>query len=235
MKTSRISWTDATWNPVVGCDKVSPGCDNCYAEALTRRFPARYPDGFKLTPKPHRLKDPYKWSPRTIFVNSMSDLFHADISLEYLHEVWNVMLNTPQHTYQILTKRPSIMRYRIEYQQLALPPHIWLGTSVESQEFAAKRIPSLLAIPASVRFISAEPLLGPLDLSPWMTDLQWVIVGGESGGGYRPMDMQWARDIRDQCEHENVPLWFKQHSALRPGIGAHIDGKEYFHRPEGLV
>lgn len=223
---SGIEWTDATWNPTTGCDKVSPGCDNCYALTMAKRLkamgvanyqndgnPRTSGPGFGLTEHPHMLDQPKKWKkPRRIFVNSMSDLFHHEISLDFQVRVFEVMEETPRHTFQILTKRPEIMRRRVAkiYEQMGLTnpaSHIWLGTTIEHNDYVG-RAHHLRMIP-SVRFLSLEPLLGPLpDLDLGCID--WVIVGGESGHGARPMHPDWARDLRDRCVSAGVPFHFKQ-------------------------
>jgi protein gp37 len=178
-----IEWTDKTWNPTTGCDKISPGCVHCYAETLTNRFPKSFPYGFDLTLYPERLKEPLKWrTPSRIFVNSMSDLFHKKVPLDFIQEVFKVIQATPHHVYQILTKRPERL--------VELAPHlefhknIWLGVSVENQSYVS-RIDLLRQVPANVRFLSCEPLLGSLNLD--LTGIDWVIVGGESGQKHRPM------------------------------------------------
>lgn len=211
---SQIEWTDATWNPVTGCTKVSPGCDHCYAMRIATRFagtPA-YPRGFGVTLHPGRLDRPIRWKrPRRIFVNSMSDLFHSDIPDEYIVRVWDVMANAPQHVYQVLTKRHGRMRSLVASGALRTLPNVWLGVSVEDQKRAELRIPALLGAPASVRFLSCEPLLGPVNLHLGDTPgIDWVIVGGESGPGARPMQPDWARSLRDQCGAAGVPFHFKQ-------------------------
>ncbi len=221
-----IEWTDATWNPTTGCDKVSPGCDNCYALTMAKRLkamgvanyqndgnPRTSGPGFGLTEHPHMLDQPKKWKkPRRIFVNSMSDLFHHEISLDFQVQVFNVMEETPRHTFQVLTKRPEIMRRRVAkiYEQLGLTnpsSHIWLGTTIEHNDYV-NRAHHLRLVP-SVRFLSLEPLLGPLpDLD--LSGIDWVIAGGESGHGARPMHPDWPRDLRDRCVDAGVPFHFKQ-------------------------
>ena len=170
-KTS-IRWTDSTWNPTTGCTKVSPGCDHCYAETIAERFRGgkAWPNGFDLQMRPQRLLEPTRWKTRNrVFVNSMSDVFHKGIPDEYLQLIWDVMVHkAPWHTYQILTKRPHVAAERIRRLQLPLPPHIWMGVSAENQQLADSRIPALIEIPAHVRFVSYEPLLGPIDLSAWL-------------------------------------------------------------------
>ena len=274
---SDIEWTEATWNPVTGCTKVSPGCAHCYAETFAERFrgvPGHpYENGFDLQLRPERLDLPLTWKrPRKIFVNSMSDLFHADVPFEFIDRVFAVMALTPQHTYQVLTKRPERMREYLTGPREELGPNrqgavqhvldvahargewgldnadwpkgrpvlagrwplpnVWLGTSTENQHWLDIRIPELLATPAAVRFLSCEPLLGPVDLRPWLTRvptsgdgwrltggvalgiadivLDWVIVGGESGPGARPFDLAWARSIVSQCRAAGVAVFVKQ-------------------------
>ncbi|MFF9118358.1 DUF5131 family protein [Streptomyces massasporeus] len=303
-ETSKIEWTDATWNVVTGCEKVSPGCDNCYAETFAERWRGtpghHFETGFDVTLRPERLTIPLRWrKARKVFVNSMSDLFHKDIPDEYIARVWAVMALTPQHTYQILTKRHGRMRSLIgsshfrllcEKEQAALVAddatplaryereqktsqwwsdfadplrNVWLGVSVEDQKRADLRIPALVDTPAAVRFLSCEPLLGPVDLTAWMPaghaswrcqgpdcrrfyagplqqhcpdcgreghwsgshtgngrpngqPIGWVIVGGESGRGARPMAPQWATALRDQCTAADVPFFFKQWGEYAP-------------------
>jgi len=225
--TTRIEWADDVWNPVTGCDRISPGCDNCYALTMARRLKgmgqAKYQNdgdprtsgpGFGVTAHPDALRLPYRWrTPRRVFVNSMSDLFHAKVPLDFIRRVFEVIAGTPQHTYLVLTKRSA--RLRKIADRLDWPPNLWMGVSAEDQERAYQRIPALLATPAAVRWVSAEPLLGPLDLSPYLAGgLSWVVVGGESGPGARPMHPEWARALRDQCTAAKVPLFFKQAGAV---------------------
>lgn len=269
---SKIEWTDATWNPVTGCSKVSEGCRNCYALTFSERFrgtPGHYfENGFDITLRPDKLDQPLRWKrPRRIFVNSMSDLFHPEVSDDFIDQVFAVMALCPQHTFQVLTKRPERMaeyfrhHYRhakVEIEAAAISidagveeegevtfdwplPNVWLGVSVENQKAADERIPLLLQTPAAVRFLSCEPLLGPVDLNAvprtdnayfvWrgekgcITDpnepddyvywhkrdqINWVIVGGESGHKARPMHPDWVRSLRDQCQAAGVPFFFKQ-------------------------
>jgi len=284
--TSKIEWTDATWNVVTGCEKVSPGCDNCYAETFAERWRGipghHFETGFDVTLRPERLTIPLKWrKPKRVFVNSMSDLFHKDIPDEYIARVWAVMALTPQHTYQILTKRHGRMRSLlndpgfeklVDRALLTMPeasdpkltrrswplpkpgwplPNVWLGVSVEDQKRADLRVPALLDTAAAVRFLSCEPLLGPIDLggalradvyrcrcgawerdgathplcadcgTPWTykpssSRIGWVIAGGESGHGARPMSPDWARSLRDQCAAADVPYLFKQWGEYQP-------------------
>lgn len=302
--TSKIEWTDATWNVVTGCEKVSPGCDHCYAETFAERWRGtpghHFESGFDITLRPERMTIPLRWrKARKVFVNSMSDLFHRDIPDEYIARVWAVMALTPQHTYQILTKRHGRMqslvgssdfRLLCEKEQAALVAddatplaryereqktsqwwsdfakplrNVWLGVSVEDQKRADLRVPALVDTPAAVRFLSCEPLLGPVDLTPWMPagfaswrcqgpdcrrfytgplqqhcpdcgreghwsgshtgngrpngqPIGWVIVGGESGHGARPMSPDWARSLRDQCAAADVSYLFKQWGEYAP-------------------
>jgi len=231
---SKIEWTDATWNPVTGCTQVSPGCDHCYALTLAERFrgtPGHYfEQGFDVVLRPDKLDQPLRWTkPRRIFVNSMSDLFHADVPDEYIAKVFAVMALAP-HTFQILTKRHARMRALLTSQAFMLAvsihvrlgqtgtfedvrwplPNVWMGVSVEDQKWANIRIPALLDTPAAVRFLSCEPLLGPVQLGHDLVGLDWVIVGGESGRGARPMHPDWARTIRDDCASAGVAFHFKQ-------------------------
>lgn len=216
--TSAIEWTDASWNPVTGCDEISPGCDRCYARVFAERFrgvPGHpYEQGFDLKLWPDRMDLPMRWKkPRRIFVNSMSDLFHKDVPDEFIHRVFNTMCSayTMHHTFQILTKRPKRMaRYvAAHWPSLVSYPHIWLGTSIESDTYTW-RADYLRRVPAVVRFISAEPLLSALP-SIRLDGIHWLIAGGESGHGARPCHPDWARTLRDQCEAAGVPFFFKQH------------------------
>jgi protein gp37 len=285
MGETSIEWTDATWNPTRGCDKISPGCKHCYAETFAERWrgiPGHpYEQGFDLRLAPSKLDDPLGWrKPRRIFVNSMSDLFHNDVPNEYIAAVFGVMAACPQHTFQVLTKRAERMRAWFEWVNRNDMPagelhdglcralagsgdwdlgdricerlldeanawplrNVWLGVSVEDQEYADRRIPHLLSTAAAVRFVSAEPLLGSLDLSPYLTRphqacngctpdgalcgghpfgnaIDWLIVGGESGTGARPFDLEWARVLLGQCVITGVPCFFKQAGAA-PEDGA---------------
>ena len=212
---SAIEWTDATWNPVTGCTKVSPGCAYCYAESITLRFKrgGPYLPG-KATIKTHydRLDTPGKWkTPRKIFVNSMSDLFHEEVPFEFVSKVFGRMIQYDHHIYQVLTKRPErMLEYFAQAESKLWPDHIWAGVSVENQFWAEIRIPLLTQLPAKVRFLSVEPLLKEVDLSSHLSNIQWVIVGGESGHKSRPMKLEWATQIRDDCLSSGVPFFFKQ-------------------------
>jgi protein gp37 len=259
-----IEWTDSTWSPVTGCTEVSPGCDHCYAKTIAERFRghAAFPHGFDVQVKAERVNDPLKWrKPRRIFVNSMSDLFHADIDRTWIAEIYAVMAAARRHTFQVLTKRAARMRTLLDDPAFAdvvraralgkgLPetdwqwplPNVWLGVSVENQQWANIRIPQLLMTPAAVRFLSCEPLLGPVDLTRvawakgggthldvvngrhgvpgvWSSTahaVDWVIVGGESGRGARPMHPRWAQTLRDQCQEAGVPYFYKQWGEWSP-------------------
>jgi protein gp37 len=282
--SSKIEWTDATWNPVTGCTKVSPGCDHCYAETFAERWRGtpghHFENGFDVTLRPERLEQPLHWKrPRRIFVNSMSDLFHEAVPDEYIVRVFDVMQNARRHSFQVLTKRHARMRSFVtrylsgEFATEPLdtsplagtidapPPNIWLGVSVEDQKWADIRVPALLATPAAVRFLSCEPLLGPIDLRtiPYRGDVQyyvdalsrryrtcrqyergtdcsfglaslgqinWVIAGGESGPGARPMLPAWARSLRDQCQEARTPFLFKQWGAWGPTGAVGIGGTD---------
>ncbi|MDX2053612.1 MAG: phage Gp37/Gp68 family protein [Polyangiaceae bacterium] len=208
---SPIEWTDATWNPVRGCTKVSPGCKHCYAETLAERFrgvPGHpFEQGFDLKLVPSALELPKRWRRgRLVFVNSMSDLFHEDVPTEYIELVFAVMRDCPQHRFQVLTKRPE--RLAELAGRLHPTPNVWLGVSVENAKYTS-RIDHLRRVPAKVRFLSIEPLLGPVGTLK-LEGIHWVIVGGESGHGARPMDAAWVRDIREQCLASRVPFFFKQ-------------------------
>lgn len=225
---SSIEWTQATWNPVTGCSKVSPGCKHCYAERLATRLQAmgnpRYTNGFRVTRHDDLLKLPLRWrQPRIIFVNSMSDLFHEDIPLPFIQSVFATMREAHWHTFQILTKRAE--RLAEIAPQLSWPDNVWMGVSVERQDYA-RRIDLLRTVPARVRFLSCEPLLGPLGLD--LDGVNWVIVGGESGPGARAMKPEWARAVRDQCLVARVPFFLKQLGGVRDKRGherALLDGQ----------
>jgi protein gp37 len=273
---SKIEWTEATWNPVTGCTKVSPGCDNCYAETFAERFRGvpqhHFEQGFDVVLRPERLDQPLRWKrPRRVFTNSMSDLFHDAVPDDFIAKMFAVMAAAPQHTFQVLTKRHGRMRtllssddFREQVFLASNLPHgdvlgdgwplrnVWLGVSVESQKWADIRIPALLETTAAVRWLSCEPLLGPLDLSEWLdhapwhyTDfgvvcscgaamagdercaapsLEWIVVGGESGPGARPMHPDWARSLRDHCQDSEVPYFFKQFGQHAPVVDQPADG-----------
>lgn len=231
---SAIEWTEATWNPTSGCTKVSPGCDRCYAERITRRFPRAYPDGFALTLRRTALELPLQWRrPRVVFVNSMSDVFHAGVPDDYITEIFDVMRRAPQHTFQVLTKRAE--RLARLAPRLTWPANVWMGVSVESPAFAW-RVGYLRHVPAAVRFISAEPLLAPLPNLP-LDGIHWLIAGGESQTGARPAELDWFRDLRGQCERAGVAFFLKQlggHPSKRGGDQAVLDGKRWTAMPVGV-
>jgi protein gp37 len=231
---SQIEWTDATWNPVRGCTKITPGCDHCYAETFAERFrgvPGHpYEQGFELRLVPEKLAEPLRWkTPKMIFVNSMSDLFHKDVPDDYVEAVCRTMERASWHTYQVLTKRSSRLRNMLgeRLQFAAALPHVWWGVSVEDRAHGLPRIEHLRQAPATVRFLSVEPLLedlGEIDLG----GIHWVIVGGESGAGARPMRAEWVLSIRDQCRRANVPFFFKQWGGVRKSkAGRELDGRTY--------
>jgi protein gp37 len=235
---SPIEWTDTTWNPVTGCTKISAGCDNCYASRFSERFrgvPGHpFETGFDLTLRPERVSQPLSWKrPRMVFVNSMSDLFHKDIPKAHIATVFDTMEKANWHTYQVLTKRSSLLQKFVNdrYHTKPAPQHIWLGVSVEDEK-AATRIAHLQAANASVRFLSIEPLLAPvgrLDLD----GIEWVIVGGESGPRARPMDERWVIDIRNQCTSARVAFFFKQWGGFSPKArGRLLEGKMWSQFPE---
>lgn len=230
---SSIEWTEATWNPVTGCTKISPGCKFCYAERMAKRLQAmgqeRYREGFKLTIQPGALETPLHWrKPRIIFVNSMSDLFHRDVPTEFIESCFDVMNRASQHTFQILTKRPE--RAAEIASRLNWSKNIWMGTSVESVDYVS-RIHYLRKIPAQVRFLSVEPLLGPIPRIP-LSGIHWVIVGGESGPGARPMKKEWVEQIRNRCVAQQVPFFFKQWGGVQKArFGRELDGRTWDEMP----
>jgi protein gp37 len=231
-----IEWTDATWNPVTGCTKVSPGCKNCYAERLALRLRAmgnpRYRNGFSLTLHPDQLPLPLRWrQPKRVFVNSMSDLFHEAVPEAYIRRVFDVMAEAHWHTFQILTKRSR--RLASLAPRLAWPANVWQGVSVESQRYTS-RVGDLQGVPAAVRFLSVEPLLGSISRLP-LDGIHWVIVGGESGSGRRPIEAAWAREIRDQCVSAGVAFFFKQWGGRTPKSGGRrLDGRIWDETPRDV-
>lgn len=226
---SHIEWTESTWNPVTGCSKVSAGCKNCYAERMAARLQAmgnpRYADGFKVTLHPDLVDAPKSWkTPRKIFVNSMSDLFHEKVPLAFIKKVFATMRACPQHTFQILTKRSA--RLAELAPQLDWAPNVWMGVSVEDND-AVYRIHDLLKVPAAVRFLSCEPLIGPCDNMP-LDGIDWVIVGGESGPGSREMKIEWVRSIYKQCRSAKAAFFFKQWGGTRKDLtGRELNGRTY--------
>jgi protein gp37 len=230
---SAIEWTEATWNPLTGCDKISPGCANCYAERMSLRLrlmgQPNYKNGFDLTLHPHALELPLKWKkPQRIFVNSMSDLFHKDVPADFIQQVFATMRQASWHRFQILTKRSD--RLAELGPTIDWPANVWMGVSVESAEYAF-RIDHLRGVGAAVRFLSVEPLLGPiphLDLQR----IHWVIVGGESGPGARPMREEWVREIRDQCRRAGLPFFFKQWGGVnKKKTGRELEGRTWDEMP----
>ncbi len=241
---SAIEWTDSTWNPITGCNKVSPGCKNCYAETFAERFrgvPGHpFEQGFDLRLWPERLRLPLTWKePRMIFVNSMSDLFHKDVSDEFIQQVFDVMQEAKQHIFQVLTKRSNRLTLwsrerfckfdeRVSGKK-PWPSNVWAGVSVETQDYVW-RIKDLLRVPARIRFLSIEPLLGPVELdASLLKGIHWVIVGGESGHGARPMKPEWVRTIREQCRRHGAKFFFKQWGAYDP------DGRRVGKKAAGRV
>jgi protein gp37 len=232
---SAIEWTEATWNPVTGCDKVSPGCAHCYAETFAERWrgiPGHpYEQGFDLKLWPSRLDVPLRWrSPRIVFVNSMSDLFHEEVPEDYIRQVFAVMEEAKQHTFQILTKRDE--RLAALAPRIHWPRNVWMGVSIENRRFV-KRADRLREVPAAVRFISAEPLLGALgDLE--LSGIDWLITGGESGSKHRPVSAIWIRDLRDRCHEAGIPFFFKQWGGRTSKAGGRdLDGREWSEMPTG--
>jgi protein gp37 len=239
---STIEWTDATWNPVRGCTKISDGCKHCYAETFAERFRGvkghPYEQGFDLRLVPHKLGEPLRWrTPKMVFVNSMSDLFHDDVPVEYITKVAEVMVAAKWHTYQVLTKRSSRLRELLNstLKFAATQPHIWWGVSVENRQYGMPRISDLRHAKAMVRFLSVEPLLedlGTIDLS----GVNWVIVGGESGPGARPMKKEWVLSVRDQCRRNRVPFFFKQWGGVRKSLaGRKLEGRKYDEFPRRVT
>lgn len=242
---SKIEWTEQTWNPVTGCAKVSPGCKHCYAETMARRLKAMgapgYERGFKLTLQPNRLDQPLERKKPTVwFVNSMSDLFHKDIPDAFIDRVFDTIRRTPQHTYQVLTKRAE--RFPEYFASRAVPENVWLGVSVENRKYGKPRIDRLRQVQAQIRFLSVEPLLedlGELNLA----DIHWVIVGGESGSKARLMKPEWARSIQKQCEEAGVAYFFKQWGTWgadgrkrnKHANGRELDGKTWDQYPAGAT
>lgn len=239
---SAIEWTQATWNPTTGCDRISAGCDHCYALTLAKRLKAmgsaKYQTdgddrtsgpGFGVATHLDALRTPLKWrTPRVVFVNSMSDLFHARVPIGFVRQVFDVMDSTPQHTYQILTKR-AVRLARLA-PSLPWPPNVWIGVSVED-ESQLHRLEHLRTVPAAVRFLSAEPLLGPI-LDVDLAGIDWVIAGGESGPGSRPVDPEWVSQLRDQCRTQHAAFFFKQWGGRTPKAGGRtLDGRTWDEMP----
>jgi len=234
---SGIEWTESTWNPVTGCTKVSPGCKHCYAERMAERLQAmgqaNYARGFAVTLQPHMLELPLRWKkPQAVFVNSMSDLFHEDVPLSYIQQVFDVMRRAHWHRFQVLTKRSA--RLAELGEELEWAPNIWMGVSVETDLYSS-RIDDLRRTRAHLKFVSLEPLLGPL-LDLELDGIDWVIVGGESGPRARPMRHEWVTDIRDQCRQAQVPFFFKQWGGKnKKKAGRLLDGREWDEMPMPLA
>ena len=237
MAQSAIEWTDATWNPVTGCTKISPGCKHCYAERMAGRLKMmgqpNYRNGFNVTLQPHMLELPLKWkTPKRIFVNSMSDLFHIDVPLEYIQRVFSVMRQAHWHQYQVLTKRSE--RLLELNSRLQWEPQIWMGVSVENEQYVS-RIDDLRNTDAHVKFLSLEPLLGPLHKLN-LRGIDWAIVGGESGPGARPVDPAWIVDIRDQCLRADVAFFFKQWGGVqKKKTGRELEGRTWDEMPQFMT
>jgi protein gp37 len=231
---SQIEWTEMTWNPVTGCSKVSQGCKFCYAERMAKRLKAmgveRYRNGFEVTLQEDLINEPYKWvKPRIVFVNSMSDLFHESVPDEFIYRVFEVMADCPQHTFQILTKRSH--RLLQLSAELKWTNNIWMGVSVESEDVLF-RVQHLQQVSAKIRFLSCEPLIGPIDELP-LQNIHWVIVGGESGPGARAMCEEWVKSILTQCAEQNVAFFFKQWGGSRKDLtGRTLNGRTYDEFPE---
>lgn len=236
MAISKIEWTELTWNPVTGCTKISSGCRNCYAEIMSRRLKAmgqeKYRNGFKLTLHPETLREPYTWKKsKVVFVNSMSDLFHQNVPVNYIQRVFEVMNDNPHHLFQVLTKRAERLRHLDEHEHLKWAHNIWMGVSVEDMN-NINRIDLLRQTKARVKFLSCEPLIGSLpDLN--LQGIDWVIVGGESGPHARPMQPDWVVDIMEQCERAGVKFFFKQWGGTnKKKTGRQLQGKIYDEMPE---
>ena len=234
MTKTKIEWTESTWNPVTGCTKISSGCKNCYAEQMAKRLQSmgvkKYANGFNLSIHPDVLEEPYRWkTPRTVFVNSMSDLFHENISLEFIQRVFRVMCENTQHTFQVLTKRADVLYEYNKY--LRWTKNIWMGVTVENAHYT-NRVDLLRNTKAFVKFLSVEPLLGSIE---WidLDNIDWVIVGGESGPRARPMLKEWVVSIKDFCEYQDVPFFFKQWGGFhKKKNGRILDGKTWDAMPE---
>ena len=231
---SAIEWTESTWNPVTGCTKISRGCQHCYAERMARRLKAmgqrRYRRGFNLTLHPDVVQAPLSWrEPQMIFVNSMSDLFHRDVPTDFIQDVFEVMRQASRHTFQVLTKRAARLASLAE--RLPWPDNVWVGVTVEASDYV-QRIDFLQRVPAAVRFLSLEPLLGPIESLP-LDGIDWIIVGGESGPRARPMRAEWALAVRDQCVAAGVPFFFKQWGGVqRTRAGRQLDGRTWDQYPQ---
>ena len=235
MATTKIEWTESTWNPITGCTKISSGCKFCYAEVMTRRLKAmgqeKYKNGFELTIHPEVLNEPYTWKKgKMIFVNSMSDLFHKDVPIEYIQQVFRVIKENPQHVFQVLTKRADVMRYYDSEGWLEWPHNLWMGVTVENKE-TMHRIENLRNTSARVKFLSCEPLISSLP-NMNLQGIDWVIVGGESGRTPRPMKEEWVMDIKEQCQKSGAAFYFKQWGGTnKKKAGSELKGKAYKEMP----
>jgi protein gp37 len=238
MATTKIEWTESTWNPITGCTKISTGCKFCYAEVMARRLKAmgqeKYRNGFELTLHPDTLKEPYAWKKgKMIFVNSMSDLFHKDVPINYIQQIFKVIKENPQHVFQILTKRADILRYYDSEGWLEWPHNLWMGVTIENSS-STERIDLLRQTGARVKFLSCEPLLSSLpDLN--LVGIDWVIVGGESGRTPRPINEEWVIDIKEQCQYAKVAFYFKQWGGTnKKKAGKILEGEIYNQMPETI-
>jgi len=234
MKATKIEWTESTWNPTTGCTKISLGCENCYAERMAKRLQSmgnyKYRNGFKLTLHPQVLRKPYTWrNPRTVFVNSMSDLFHEEIPLKYIYKVFKVMNENRRHTFQVLTKRSDLV---LEYSKyLPWSKNIWMGVTVECNQYT-KRIGQLRQTNAFVKFVSFEPLLSEVEIID-LSEIDWIIVGGESGPSARPIQKSWILDIKARCNLEGIPFFFKQWGGVnKKKTGRILEGKTWDEMPK---
>jgi protein gp37 len=238
MKNSKIEWTDSTWNPITGCDHVSNGCDHCYAERMAERLQAmgspRYRDGFKLTIHEDLFDAPLRWTkPRTIFVNSVSDLFHEQLDFDVIDRIFDTMNRASWHTFQVLTKRPiELIKHGAK---LNWTPNIWMGVTVESARYT-HRIQALQSVDAKVRFVSFEPLLSAIPADTDLSGIDWAIVGGESGPGARPMEAEWARGVRAVCRRYEAAFFFKQWGGVnKKRAGRELDGRHWDEMPEAVA
>ncbi|MBN1304910.1 MAG: phage Gp37/Gp68 family protein [Anaerolineales bacterium] len=236
MADSKIEWTDSTWNPITGCTKISPGCKNCYAERMAKRLKAmgqpNYENGFNLTLHPHMLKRPLEWKkPSLIFVNSMSDLFHQDVPLEFILEVFDIMKEAHWHQFQVLTKRAE--RLSALAPSLNWPDNVWMGVSVENQDYTY-RIDHLRNTNAKIKFLSIEPLIGPIT-TMGLRNIDWVVVGGESGPRSRIIKKEWVLNIKNMCQEEGVPFFFKQWGGTnKKKTGRLLDGQTWDQLPKNI-
>lgn len=236
MNTSKIEWTESTWNPVTGCTKISSGCKHCYAEVMARRLKAmgqeKYKNGFRLTLHPDVLDEPYSWKKgKMIFVNSMSDLFHKDVPIDYIQKIFTVIKENPQHIFQVLTKRANILYEYDKQGLLNWPDNLWMGVTVEDNT-VVDRIDYLRQTGVKIKFLSCEPLLTAIP-NMNLSDIQWVIVGGESGRSPRPIKEEWVVDIREQCKRSNVAFYFKQWGGVnKKKAGRMLEGKIYDEIPD---